>query len=153
MALMRSALKICPLKWCWSPKTCYGPPLHSKVGAQRPCRKRGGREREEGEEKKKEVWVRMQRSAPFHPEMFISLIPTEGKCTPLGLMVGWANFSRVCTHNTHTDKRESRESEGREGIKDDESKWGKRWEKYNCCGEYERKMGHEMRCFPNLSLW
>lgn len=36
----------------------------------------------------KRVWVRMQRSAPFHPEMFILLIPTEGKCTPLELMVG-----------------------------------------------------------------
>lgn len=44
-----------------------------------------GERRGEGEKK---VWVRMQRSAPFHPEMFISLIPTEGKCTPLGLMVG-----------------------------------------------------------------
>lgn len=46
----------------------------------------GGREKR-GRRKKK-VWVRMQRSAPFHPEMFISLIPTEGKCTPLRLMVG-----------------------------------------------------------------
>ncbi len=36
----------------------------------------------------KRVWVRMQRSAPFHPEMFISLIPTEAKSTPLELMVG-----------------------------------------------------------------
>lgn len=47
---------------------------------------------------------------------------------------GWMSqlFKGLHTQHTHTytDKRESRESEGRrEGIKDDESKWGKKDEK------------------------
>lgn len=83
----------------------------------------------------KRVSVRMQCSAPFHPEMFISLIPTEGKCTPLELMVGWANFSRLCTHNTcthnkHTLAQRSESTECLKGErKDDESEWRKKKDK------------------------
>lgn len=54
-------------------------------------------------------------------------------------MVGWAKFSEAPAHNTHT-----RKSKGKETLKDDESK---RWEKYNCRVEDERKMGYETRCF------
>ena len=94
-----------PVKWRWSLKTCYGLKSYSIP----PCKDAAPRPRRERNKWAKRVWVRMQRSAPFHPEMFISLIPTEGKCTPLELMVGWANFSRLCTHTTHTHRCESTE--------------------------------------------
>lgn len=58
-------------------------------------------------------------------------------------------YSAVHTH-THIWKSENTESLQWQ-IKDDESKRRKKkGEKYSC-GEYEREMGYETRCFSILS--
>lgn len=63
-----------------------------------PCPVQAGKTKWE-----KRVWVKKQRSAPFHSEMFVLFIPVEGKWTHLELMVGYkSNISRHTHAHTHT---------------------------------------------------
>lgn len=132
MALMRSALKICPLKRCWSLKTCYGPPPLSTVRmvlGDHAGRGVGGRGRR-GEEKKK-FGLECNVLLHFIQKCSFRSFQRRENVLRSGLWLDEPTFQGSAhTTHTYTDKRESRESEGRrEGIKDDESKWGKKMRK------------------------